>query len=47
MARTNDVVDGTVIDISRDGDEILTSDPGDLRLLAASEGKAVVITLVS
>ena len=46
-ARTTDVVDGTIIDIARDGDEILTSDPDDLRHLAASDGKAVIITLVS
>lgn len=46
-ARITDVVDGTIIDIARDGDEILTSDPGDLRQLAASERKAVIITMVS
>ncbi len=46
-AMTTDVVDGTIIGIARDGDEILTSDPGDLRRLAASAGKAVIITLVS
>jgi len=46
-AGTTDVVDGTIIDIARDGDEILTSDPGDLRRLAVSDAKAVIITLVS
>lgn len=47
QAGTIDVVDGTIIDIARDGDEILTSDPGNLRQLAASGGKAVIVTLVS
>ncbi len=44
---TTDVVDGTIVDIANDGDEILTSDPGDIRALAMVAGKAVLITRVS
>ncbi len=44
---TTDVVDGTIVDIANDGDEILTSDPGDIRALAMVAGKALLITRVS
>ena len=33
-ARTSDVVDASIVEIARDGDEILTSDPDDLVPLA-------------
>ncbi|MDQ6726044.1 MAG: hypothetical protein M3066_07775 [Actinomycetota bacterium] len=46
-ARTADVVDGTVVDIATDGDEILTGDPDDIRALAAAAGKRVLVTRVS
>ena len=42
-----DVVDGTVVDIAEDGDEVLTSDPDDLRQLAAAAGKRLLVTRVS
>jgi len=44
---TTDVVDGTIVDIANDGDEILTSDPGDIRALALVAGKTLLITRVS
>lgn len=43
---TADVVDGTIVDIADDGDEILTSDPTDIRALALSAGKKVLVTRV-
>jgi len=47
QAGTADVVDGTLVDVADDGDEILTSDPDDLRRLAAAAGKRVIVTRVS
>jgi hypothetical protein len=42
--RTKDVVDATVALLVESGDELYTSDPGDLRLLTEAAGfKAVVI----
>ncbi len=42
--RTKDVVDATVALLVESGDELYTSDPGDLRLLTGAAGfKAVVI----
>lgn len=46
-AETTDVVDGTVVDVARDGDEILTADPADIRALVAAAGKRVLVTRVS
>lgn len=46
-AGTSDVVDGTLVDIANDGDEILTSDPGDIRALALTAGKKLLVTRVS
>ena len=46
-AGTADVVDGALIDIANDGDEILTSDPMDIHALAMTAGKTLIITLVS
>jgi hypothetical protein len=37
-ARRSDVVDAAVVLLARDGDEVFTSDPGDLRALARSAG---------
>ncbi|GMU62547.1 MAG: hypothetical protein AMXMBFR34_43100 [Myxococcaceae bacterium] len=37
-ARTRDVVDAALILLADDGDQILTSDPGDLAPLAAAAG---------
>lgn len=44
---TADVVDGTIVDVANDGDEILTGDPADLRALALASGKTLLITRVS
>lgn len=47
QAATTDVVDGSVVDIANDGDEILTADPADIRALAAAAGKRLLVTRVS
>ena len=47
QAGTADVVDGTIVDIANDGDEILTSDPADIRALALTAAKKLLITRVS
>jgi uncharacterized protein YllA (UPF0747 family) len=44
---TADVVDGTVVDVAQDGDEVLTSDPDDIRRLAAAAGKRLLVTRIS
>ena len=44
---TADIVDGSVVDIAHDGDEILTTDPGDIAALAESSGKNVLITTIT
>lgn len=41
-----DVVDGSVVEAAHDGDEILTSDQGDLLTLAEASKKTLVITPV-
>ena len=42
--RTKDVVDATVALLAESGDDVYTSDPGDLRLLTETAGiKAVII----
>jgi hypothetical protein len=45
-ARATDVIDAAVILLARDGDMILTSDPGDLRALASAAGLDVDIVRV-
>lgn len=45
-AKLADVVDASLIDAAYDGDEILTSDPGDLLRLANAAGKRLRITPV-
>jgi len=42
-ARHADVIDAAVVLLAGDGDEILTSDPGDLRALAVATGTHVEI----
>jgi hypothetical protein len=37
-SRTSDVIDAALALLAQDGDEILTSDPDDLRVLVASSG---------
>ncbi|MDQ6910516.1 MAG: twitching motility protein PilT [Actinomycetota bacterium] len=46
-ARSADVVAGTLVDIAKDGDEVLTSDPADIRALAVAAGKWLTITPVA
>lgn len=41
-----DAVDATVVCLAADGDDILTSDPGDLRILAQAAGIHVDLVLV-
>jgi hypothetical protein len=44
MAGTADAIDATVVLLAAPGDRILTSDPGDISLLAtAAENRAVVV----
>jgi hypothetical protein len=47
VARKEDVVDVSLIEIAVDGDEILTSDPKDLNPLASASGKTLIVTRVS
>jgi len=42
-SKTSDPIDATVILMARNGDRILTSDPGDLAELAAAAGRRVAI----
>lgn len=46
-AGTTDVVDATIVDIANDGDEVLTSDPGDIKTLAITARKTLIVTRVS
>jgi hypothetical protein len=46
-ARRSDVVDGAVIELAANGDEILTSDPRDLLAIAEHSGKTLIITPIS
>ena len=45
-AATIDVIDAAVIDVATNGDEVLTSDPQDLAVLANAAGKALTIIKV-
>lgn len=45
-ARRDDVVDGAILLVATDGDELLTSDPTDLAHLAAAAGLRVDIVAV-
>lgn len=45
-AARSDVIDAAVVLLARDGDEILTSDPGDLAVLAAAGGADVELVAV-
>jgi hypothetical protein len=38
LSRTSDAVDAALVCLAADGDDILTSDPGDLRALAEAAG---------
>jgi hypothetical protein len=45
-AVTVDVIDAAVIDVATNGDEVLTSDPQDLAVLAYAAGKGLTIIKV-
>lgn len=47
IAGDADVVDASIVDLCFDGDEVLTSDPGDIGHLASAAGKTLIITRVS
>ena len=47
LSRTSDVVDASLVELARDGDEILTEDPDDLLHLANESGKTLVLTRVA
>jgi hypothetical protein len=40
-ARQSDVIDAAIILISKDGDDVITSDPDDLKPLAAAAGRHI------
>lgn len=46
ISGTADVVDGALVDVAMDGDEILTSDPDDIARLAEKGKKTVIVTPV-
>ncbi len=46
-SRTSDVIDAGIVELAIDGDEILTSDLGDITTLVFAAGKAVRVTLIS
>jgi K+/H+ antiporter YhaU regulatory subunit KhtT len=46
-SETADVVDASIIDIARDGDEILTSDPDDVVALAKAAGRRLTVIPIS
>jgi hypothetical protein len=47
LASRSDVVDAALVEIAKDGDEILTSDPRDIAHLASASGKTLIVTRVS
>ena len=46
VAGMSDVVDGSIVDVAMDGDEILTSDPDDIVALAIASGRTLIVTRV-
>jgi len=46
-AHTDDVVDGSLVDIATDGDEILTGDPVNINWLATAADKTLLVTRIS
>ena len=46
-SHSEDIADAALVEIAANGDEILTSDPDDIRRVAAHSGKRLVITEVS
>lgn len=47
LLETADVVDASIVDIARDGDEILTSDPADIVALAKAAGRRLTVIPIS
>jgi hypothetical protein len=45
-ANRTDVVDGSIVEIAVDGDEIVTTDPDDLVALAEAAGKTLLVTCI-
>lgn len=45
-AGCTDIVDGSLVEVARDGDEILTTDPDDIFVLATAAKKTLIITRV-
>jgi hypothetical protein len=45
-AATVDVIDAAVVDVATNGDEVLTSDPKDIAVLANAAGKSLTIIKV-
>ena len=43
---SSDVVDGAVVDIAEDGDQILTADPVDIGRLVATSGRRILVSSV-
>ena len=43
QAGTADAVDASVVAVTTTGDRILTSDPGDMRLLVAASGRSIPV----
>ncbi len=41
--RTSDAIDATVVAIAHAGDRVLTSDPGDIRVLVAASGLPIFV----
>ena len=46
QAGTADVVDGSLVELAQEGDEILTSDPADMIHLARAAGKRIHVTRI-
>lgn len=46
-ASRTDVVDGSIIEIAADGDDVLTTDPEDMAHLASAAGRRLVIIAIS
>jgi hypothetical protein len=42
-----DIVDGSIVDLAEDGDEILTGEPDDIAALITAAGKTVIIKPIS
>jgi len=45
-ADSSDVVDGALVDVADDGDQILTTDPDDIARLVAAAGRRILVTAV-